>query len=227
MSMKAVVWALHQPDLTPSQKIVLLMLSDRHNPDLGCFPSIKRMSKDCNMSRSSIFAHLTVLEKKGLIERKGRCREDGQQTSNEYYLNIDNGVQNIDAGGAKSGLSPIQNLDTNNHVSINHVNKPILRSNSIGFDNFWAIYHRKVGRANAEKAFSKASHAVGVDKILDAVKPYADSVSHKEKKFIPHPATWLNQGRWDDELEKQEHGIDHLFRDMVNDLARVRITSDE
>ena len=49
----------------------------------------------------------------------------------------------------------------------------------------------------------------------------------KEKKFIPHPATWLNQGRWDDELEKQEHGIDHLFRDMVNDLARVRITSDE
>ncbi len=223
--MKAVVWALHQPDLSPAQKIVLLMLSDRHNPDMGCFPSSKKLAEDCNMSTSSVFAHLAALEGKGLIKRKGRARENGQQTSNEYDLNM--GIKNLDGGYQKSGHPPIQNPDTNNHVIINHVNKPILRSNSIGFDNFWAIYPRKVGRANAEKAFSKASHAIGVDKILDAVKPYADSVSHKEKKFIPHPATWLNQGRWDDELEKQEHGIDHLFRDMVNDLARVRITSDE
>jgi len=228
MSMKAVVWALSLPNLSDGEYRVLTRLADRHNPDFGCFPSIRKVAEDCNKkSKSSVFNHLNSLEEKGYIKRIHRVRPDGQQTSNEYILYFDKGVQDLDDGGTKSGLPPVQNLDTNNHVSINHVNKPILRSNSIGFDNFWAIYPRKVGRANAEKAFAKASHAVGVDKILDAVKPYADSVSHKEKKFIPHPATWLNQGRWDDELEKQEHGIDHLFRDMVNDLARVRITSDE
>ena len=102
MSMKAVVWALHQPELSPAQKIVLLMLSDRHNPDIGCFPSSKKLALDCNMSTSSVFAHLAALEGKGLIKRKGRARDNGQQTSNEYDLNM--GVQNLDGG--------IQNLDT-------------------------------------------------------------------------------------------------------------------
>lgn len=223
MSMKAVVWALHMPDLSPSQKIVLLMLSNRHNPDYGCFPSTSRMAKDCNMSKSSIFNHLNVLESKGLIERIGRVRHNGQQTSNLYNLHINKGVQNLQGGGVEFGQPTVQNLDTNNHVINNHVNEPILRSVSIAFNHFWLMYPRKVGKTNAEKAFSKASHAVGVDKILEAVKPYADSVSHKEKKFIPHPATWLNQGRWDDDIEIDKNdNIDYEFRNMVNDIARVK-----
>ena len=56
--------------------------------------------------------------------------------------------------------------------------------------------------------------------ILDAIKPFAVSVAKKEKKFIPHPATWLNQGRWDDELEEiastsSSDYLDRLFRGGV------------
>ena len=224
MSTKAVVWALHSPDLTDGEFRVLINLADRHNPDLGCFPSIRKVAEDCNnKSRSSIFNHLNSLEKKGFIKRIKRCRPDGQQTSNEYILYLDKGVQDLDTGGAKSGLGCIQNMDTNNHITNNHITKPILRSIELGFKEFWDVYPRKVGRANAEKAFSKASQSVGVDKILDAVRPYAKSVSHKEKKFIPHPATWLNQGRWDDDIEiEQNNNIDYDFRNMVNDIARVQ-----
>ena len=47
------------------------------------------------------------------------------------------------------------------------------------------------------------------DKIMAAVK--AAKVSKQwnrdDGQFIPNPATWLNQGRWDDELEEMKtHG---------------------
>ena len=221
MSMKAVVWALHQPDLTPSQKIVLLMLSDRHNPDMGCFPSTKKLAADCNMSTSSVFAHLAALEGKGLIKRKGRARENGQQTSNEYDLNmgvqnLDGGIQNLDKGYPKSGHPPIQNLDTNNHVIINHVNEPNM------FNDAWLAYPRKVGRGNAEKAWAKAIKKIDERQLCKLLSQYIDSLVGKDSKFIPHLSTWLNGERWHDDIEApQQNGIDHMFRDMVNDLARV------
>ncbi len=214
MSMKAVVWALHQPDLSPAQKIVLLMLSDRHNPDMGCFPSSKKLAEDCNMSTSSVFAHLAALEGKGLIKRKGRARENGQQTSNEYYLNM--GVQNLDKGYAKSGHPPIQNLDTNNHVSINHVIEPNM------FNDAWLAYPRKVGKGHAEKAWVKAIKKIDERELCKLLSQYIDSLVGKDSKFIPHLSTWLNGERWHDDIEApQQNGIDHMFRDMVNELARV------
>jgi len=214
MSMKAVVWALHQPDLTPSQKIVLLMLSDRHNPDMGCFPSTKKLAADCNMSTSSVFTHLSALELRGLIKRKGRARENGQQTSNEYDLNM--GIQNLDGGYPKSGAPPIQNLDTNNHVNINHVIEPNM------FNDAWLAYPRKVGKGHAEKAWAKAIKKIDERELCKLLSQYIDSLVGKDSKFIPHLSTWLNGERWHDDIEApQQNGIDHMFRDMVNDLARV------
>ena len=214
MSMKAVVWALHQPDLTPSQKIVLLMLSDRHNPDMGCFPSTRKLAADCNMSTSSVFTHLSALELRGLIKRKGRARENGQQTSNEYDLNM--GIQNLDGGYPKSGHPPIQNLDTNNHVSTNHVIEPNM------FNDAWLAYPRKVGKGHAEKAWAKAIKKIDERELCKLLSQYIDSLVGKDSKFIPHLSTWLNGERWHDDIEApQQNGIDHMFRDMVNDLARV------
>ena len=41
------------------------------------------------------------------------------------------------------------------------------------------------------------------------------------KKFIPHLSTWLNQERWNDDVEDHSN-IDTSFRNIVNDIARVR-----
>lgn len=216
MSMKAVVWALHQAELTPAQKIVLLMLSDRHNPDMGCFPSTKRLSADCNMSASSVFAHLAALEKKGLIERKGRARENGQQTSNSYHLNMEGAIQNLDRGYPKSGQGAIQNLDTNNHVSINHVIEPNM------FDQAWAAYPRKIGKGNAQKAWVKAIKKTDEASLCKSLNSYIESIAGNDSKYIPHLSTWLNGERWGDEIEANApQGVDQGFRDMVTDLARV------
>lgn len=73
-----------------------------------------------------------------------------------------------------------------------------------GFEQFWAIYPRKVGKDGARKAFEKRHFdADSLKSVLNAVSEQARSHQWQREggQFIPHPATWLNQGRWQDEPE--------------------------
>ncbi len=68
------------------------------------------------------------------------------------------------------------------------------------FDRFWAAYPRKVGKEAARKAFAKAD--VPIDTLLTAIAAQRASPQWRrdDGQYIPHPATWLNQGRWEDEI---------------------------
>jgi hypothetical protein len=91
------------------------------------------------------------------------------------------------------------------HSSNDPVPTRILKfAKSSGFDRFWEAYPRKVGKGVARKSFERslAKLAGRPDPIgvllaaLNRVKPTWD-----DPDVIPHPATWLNQERWDDEPE--------------------------
>lgn len=69
MSHAATNWAIRQRGLKPAAKIVLWHLADCHHPEGGCFPSQGYLAHECEMSRASINAHLSGLEKAGLIKR--------------------------------------------------------------------------------------------------------------------------------------------------------------
>ena len=214
-------WAFQVKGLKPATKIVLLQLADRHNPDFGCFPSIARLSIDCEMSPRSIHSHIDELENLGLILRKARHRDNGQQSSNEYILNFDsNRVQNLHPYPAKSAPPPPQNLQTNNLVRYNHV---ILRKNMFeNFDDAWEAYPKKQAKGASKKAFEKAVTKINPNELLDRIKEYAQAISGQDIKYIPMLSTWLNQERWGDDLPQPNQSIDHQFRNMVNDLARAR-----
>lgn len=70
-------------------------------------------------------------------------------------------------------------------------------------DRFWPSYPRKVGREAALKSFVKLKPDDGLlETILTAVKRQAASDQwQRDKQFIPHPATWLNGKRWQDEAD--------------------------
>ena len=213
MSYKALSWALQQKGLKPITKIILISLADRHNPDYGCFPSIRKISEDTEVCVKSVYNHLLILEEKGLIKRTGRIRDNGQQTSNEYLLI---GVQEVHGDYVNRTPPRVQDLHTNNLVNINHVNKPNM------FNDAWAAYPRKVGKGHAEKAWAKSIKKIDERELCKLLSQYIDSLVGKDSKFIPHLSTWLNGERWHDDIEApQQNGIDHMFRDMVNDLARV------
>ena len=72
------------------------------------------------------------------------------------------------------------------------------------FDRFWLAYPRKVGKADAKKAFAKVK--VPIETLLTAIERQkcSEQWTTENGRFIPNPATWLNQGRWEDELAAPE-----------------------
>ena len=68
------------------------------------------------------------------------------------------------------------------------------------FEMFWKAYPKKVGKGAAKKAFSKVK--VPVETLVSAVNRQKCSLqwSKDDGQYIPLPTTWLNQGRWEDEI---------------------------
>lgn len=69
------------------------------------------------------------------------------------------------------------------------------------FEAFWTAYPRKTAKAHAAKAYAKAASQATGEQILAGLANAVEvwRATRTETRFIPHPATWLNQGRWADE----------------------------
>jgi hypothetical protein len=67
------------------------------------------------------------------------------------------------------------------------------------FEKFYAMYPRKVGPDAALKAWKAAVRKATPSDILAGLERQMPALRAQETTFVPHPATWLNQGRWKDE----------------------------
>ena len=67
------------------------------------------------------------------------------------------------------------------------------------FDRFWEAYPRKAGKEEARKAFQRVDVPVGV--WVDAISVQRKSAQWQKEggRYIPFPANWLNQRRWEDQ----------------------------
>lgn len=74
------------------------------------------------------------------------------------------------------------------------------------FNRFWAAYPRHVGKAVALKSFEKIHpDEETLTAMLTAIEWQRNTRQWRENngQFIPHPSTWLNQRRWEDERPVQ------------------------
>lgn len=87
MGLLAMAWAWRQENLDPTEKLVLLALADHHNESTGmCCPSVETLAKRTNVSGRSVQRTISLLETRGLIERRPRYNELGRQRSNNFVL---------------------------------------------------------------------------------------------------------------------------------------------
>lgn len=72
---------------------------------------------------------------------------------------------------------------------------------TVSFEEFWTAYPRKTAKQAAFKKWCQINPDMDlVRKMLTAIEQQSKSAqwTKDEGQFIPHPATWLNQARWDD-----------------------------
>ena len=118
-------------------------------------------------------------------------------------------------------------------VKESNVKKSNVKENKtdIRFDRFWAVYPRKVAKPDARKKFDKLNPD---DELLEVMiqaverQKQSDQWTKDGGQFIPHPATWINQRRWEDEqpvkvLPAQgfpQRDYSDVDREMISDLGR-------
>lgn len=124
------------PTIPPASKCLYSVLTIFADGKNSCFPSIETLVQVTGMSRDTIYRHLDILEKRGIIERQHK-RKSGQFRNTVYILRDENRklpyTENTDTEStvydkndspcSENSDSPCpENQDTNNTI-YNHTKK--------------------------------------------------------------------------------------------------------
>lgn len=127
---------------------------------------------------------------------KAKKSQDGKIAAAKRWQKESNGLPNGSPIGSPMGADAPEPEPEPEPFTSKEVNNMSI-SDEISFEEFWAWYPRKVGKAAARKAWKKCktdSETV----IAGAVRMATDS-NLPELQYVPHPSTWLNEERWNDD----------------------------
>jgi hypothetical protein len=229
MSFKAMAWAASVRTGSSTKKIILLLLADRANDKGECYPSIKTISEDAELSDRCVTKNIGELESSGFVRVENRVN-----TSNLYRLNIGFGGERGSGGvvnDVPTNLSsePINEptptpsgCSTDKSVGEGDGTPPVAPPPPEGFDEFWRVYPRKDNKAKAVKAWRKLMKEPNHPAVADITAHIEKRIklgawSAKKKNFIPNPEAFINGRRWEDEIITQ-------YSDNPKDAPRIVCT---
>ena len=102
------------------------------------------------------------------------------------------------------------NLNRKNKNKEQDIKETILKDSKESdrmFEKFWSVYPRHEGKQNAVKAFAKLKPDEALlETMINAILKQKQSDQWSDPRYIPHPATWINGRRWEDEPTKGNGG---------------------
>lgn len=129
-------------------------------------------------------------------------RESGQPE----LTGVNSGERGVNHSGRgpvnHGGHSTVNYISTDNQEHITPDGANLEKVNE--FDAFWQAYPRRIAKGAAIRAFRSALKVATFSEIMDGVRRYAQT--GPVPKYTPHPATWLNQQRWADEIKEESNG---------------------
>lgn len=72
----------------------------------------------------------------------------------------------------------------------------------LGFEAFWDACPRKIGKGKARSEYERAvRRGIPPERLRQRMEMFArtHALARTEQKYIPYPATWLHQSRWEDD----------------------------
>lgn len=198
----------------------------------GRVPSVQDVSFALRLPENGVVTLLERLSNGGLIDRANGGpsgwhyaphawdkRQYKSDTSTDRVKRFRKRSATVSETPPEAETDTEQKIATN--VAIERPPKTIDR-----FDEFWRLYPRKIAKAQAHRAYLKAlketDHATLIAGLSDQIRWGVFA----EPKFSPHPATWLNAGRWSDERDTSGKGLAggqnaRTGRSGVDDIASI------
>jgi len=237
MSLKTMLWAIEQYNLSPTEKIVLIDLAERAGENGQCWPTVQLIARRCNISTRTAVSVLHKLEAYGLLTIK----QSAGHRANRYQLHTDRKMNHAEIAGFEPSDPEIH--DTNPEIHDAEPCNPqhhTLKSAAIAPyttepPNRTSNRTSKGNHAHARESeqpfdadaefdrwwdiYPKHENRVDARKAWDeaiaTIAPddlLAATAAHAfdpETKFIPQPANWLRKRRWQD--ERPGNGIDPVL----------------
>lgn len=148
-----------------------------------------------------------------LLPNKNIYKNNNKNNNKNIYAHLENEqVYNHEDDKQKEDDNHSSNIikqDTKNKA-IKKQNKELNELQEKQFDKFWQAYPKKVSKKEAQKSWNKINPSLELfEKILKALEivKQTGQWNTDNGKFIPYPATWLNQERWTDEINMMQDTI--------------------
>lgn len=170
--------------------------------------AVERIAEGGQDGKDAVRSGLRELEAAGyLVRRMVSIGAGGSET--EYQLSVpvaeNPPAETVAvAENPPAGNPPADIVITNKQVptNINPSTSPSASATDQLFEAFWQSYPNKKGKGQAAKAFRSAIARADRKRFLEGYKAFLRVSEGKDKKYIPHPSTWLNGDRWLDEHDE-------------------------
>jgi hypothetical protein len=222
------LWVMRRLTAIPNGGTGLVIFVALHHwvgRDGECWPSVKAIGALTGLSADSVRRGLRALESVGAVTVIPRYAADGDRSSNAYRLRYVNPESTPTSSQEREDPLPADSrgevepvIEEEEKHSLAHVavsesaptpSVALARTEEPdGFEDFWRVYPRKIGKAAAAKRWARMTDqeraAAG-----EAIRLHAQRWGRlrTESQFIPHAVTWLNQRRWEDDMTA-EHSMD-------------------
>ena len=166
----------------------------------------------CNSKQRSETARKNIQKRWEAKRKAGDDTNSNTETIQPEYEQYTDGIQTVIPNGYGTDTplpsSPILTLPIkekdllSDSPESDQKEKPVYPES---FEKFWIAYPKKEGKGAAYKSYQKIkAPRPSLNKILDSIETHSKTEKWKNKQYIPLPATFLNQRRWEDEFTPED-----------------------
>ena len=87
------------------------------------------------------------------------------------------------------------------------------------FNHFWSLYPRKVAKVAAERSWKRLS-VKNIESIFNVLHEHLIRWKYKEIQYVPHASTWINQKRWEDELDPIQDKKSSIYKNIETERRK-------
>ena len=191
-------------ELSITEKCLWAEIDSLDKNGKGCYKKNKTLASSFNCTENHISKMISHLIDIGLVYQSkfdGRLRYLKTRLIKNDYADYDQSKTSTQTN-QKNKNSIIKNDYSLYNIEESTKKNNIEDNNNCVAEEIYNLYPRKVSKKMALIAIEKALKKYDAEFIKNKTMMYAELSSWKSKEYIPHPSTWFNQERFNDNPEE-------------------------